>query len=209
MQALIWGLKCLLSMLRCMLGSVKGVKSENPNLLNKKEGNITRVNSSQNLASQAGRQAGAHLPPREGSSLAAPQAARQAGTHLPQGEGSNLLASQSVHSQAGTHLPSREGSNLVASQANQAGRQATSQAHLPPGEGSSLAQAGTCLPLGEGSILVASQAIQSGSFPSQCSPSPWGRKQFSGTSSFPGRHSPSLRERKQLINNSDSSPLPW
>ena len=30
MQALIWGLKCLLSMLRCMLGSVKAVKSENP-----------------------------------------------------------------------------------------------------------------------------------------------------------------------------------
>ena len=30
MQALIWGLKCLLIMLRCMLGSVKGVKSENP-----------------------------------------------------------------------------------------------------------------------------------------------------------------------------------
>ena len=30
MQALIWGLKCLLSMLRCMLGSVKCVKSENP-----------------------------------------------------------------------------------------------------------------------------------------------------------------------------------
>ena len=29
MQALIWGLKCLLSMPRCMLGSVKGVKSEN------------------------------------------------------------------------------------------------------------------------------------------------------------------------------------
>ena len=27
---LIWGLKCLLSMFRCMLGSVKGVKSENP-----------------------------------------------------------------------------------------------------------------------------------------------------------------------------------
>ena len=26
MQVLIWGLKCLLSMLRCMLGSVKGVK---------------------------------------------------------------------------------------------------------------------------------------------------------------------------------------
>ena len=30
MQVLIWGLKCLLSMLRYMLGSVKGVKSENP-----------------------------------------------------------------------------------------------------------------------------------------------------------------------------------
>ena len=30
MQALIWGLKCLLSMVRCMLGSVKGVKIENP-----------------------------------------------------------------------------------------------------------------------------------------------------------------------------------
>ena len=26
MQALIWGLKCLLSMLRCMLGRVNGVK---------------------------------------------------------------------------------------------------------------------------------------------------------------------------------------
>ena len=26
MQVLIWGLKCLLSMLRCMLGSVKVVK---------------------------------------------------------------------------------------------------------------------------------------------------------------------------------------
>ena len=30
MQALIWGLKSLLSMLRCMLGSVKVLKSENP-----------------------------------------------------------------------------------------------------------------------------------------------------------------------------------
>ena len=30
MQALIWVLKYLLSMLRCMLGGVKGVKSENP-----------------------------------------------------------------------------------------------------------------------------------------------------------------------------------
>ena len=30
MQVLTWGLKWLLSMLRCMPGSVKGVKSENP-----------------------------------------------------------------------------------------------------------------------------------------------------------------------------------
>ena len=30
MHALIWGLKYLLGMLRCMLGSLKGVKSENP-----------------------------------------------------------------------------------------------------------------------------------------------------------------------------------
>ena len=36
MHALIWGLKCLLSMPRCMLGSVKGVKSGNP----KGEGNL-------------------------------------------------------------------------------------------------------------------------------------------------------------------------
>ena len=37
---LICGLKCLLSMLRCMLGSVKDVKSENPKgkLGNEKEG---------------------------------------------------------------------------------------------------------------------------------------------------------------------------
>ena len=30
MHALIWGLKCLLGMHRCMLGSVKGVESDNP-----------------------------------------------------------------------------------------------------------------------------------------------------------------------------------
>ena len=31
MHGLTWSLKCLLSMLRCMLGSVKGEKRENPN----------------------------------------------------------------------------------------------------------------------------------------------------------------------------------
>ena len=44
MHALIWGLKCLLGMLRCMLGSVKGVKNENPkgkgNLGNEKGGHL-------------------------------------------------------------------------------------------------------------------------------------------------------------------------
>ena len=44
MQVLIWGLKCLLSILRCMLGSVKGVKSENPKgkLGNEKRGVLTK-----------------------------------------------------------------------------------------------------------------------------------------------------------------------
>ena len=53
------------------------------NLLNKKEGNITRANfsNSPNLASQAGRQAGTHLHPWEGSILVA-----QAGAHLPMGK---------------------------------------------------------------------------------------------------------------------------
>ena len=60
-------------------------------MLNKKEGNIT--NSSPNLASQAGRQAGAHLPLGEGGSLSqAGSQASQAGAHLLPGEGSNLMA---------------------------------------------------------------------------------------------------------------------
>ena len=112
-------------------------------LLNKKEGNITRANAtnnSSNLASQAGRQASALLPPGEGSNLT--QAGRQAVTSLPSGDGSNLT-------QAGTHLPSRE-----VSSSPQADRQAG--ALLPSGEGSNLSQAsrqaGTLLPLREGSI---------------------------------------------------------
>ena len=101
------------------------------NLLNKKEGNITRVstqhNSSQGLvASQAGRQASTQLPPGEGSNLAS-QACSQADAHLPLREGSSL-ASQAGR-QAGAHLPLREGSTL----ASQASRQAVTQAvsHLP------------------------------------------------------------------------------
>ena len=71
-------------------------------LLNKKEGDITRPNATtnpSNLASQAGRQASALLPPVEGSNLS--KAGRQAVAPLPSGEGSNLT-------QAGAHLPSRE-----------------------------------------------------------------------------------------------------
>ena len=103
MQVLIWDLKCLLSMLRCMLGSVKGVKGENPK------------------ASQAGSQAvtsqaGTLLLPEEGSNLAASQAGSQAVT--------SQAGSQAVTSQAGTLLLPEEGSNLAAAQATQAGRQA-------------------------------------------------------------------------------------
>ena len=72
-------------------------------MLNKKKGNIsgvsTQLNSSQGLvASQAGRKAGAHLPPGSRSSLAASQAGRCSPSS---GEGSSLAASH-----AGRHSPS-------------------------------------------------------------------------------------------------------
>ena len=121
------------------------------NLLNKKEGNITGVlslNSSHNLVSS---QAGAHLPPMEGSNS-------QAGRHSPSLRGRRqsisfpgrqLISSPfpgrcspsprrrkqfisfsgrqlPVHSQAGAHLPPGEGSSLVASQASQTGRHSPS-----------------------------------------------------------------------------------
>ena len=78
------------------------------NLLNRQEGNITGVsllNSSQSLvSSQAGRQAGVHLPSGEGSS----SSASQAGAHLPPGEGSSLAVSQATQAgrQAGSCSPS-------------------------------------------------------------------------------------------------------
>ena len=77
------------------------------------------------------------LPSREGSNLLTSQAVHsQVGAHLPPREGSSLVAFQ-----AGTHLPPREGSNLAVTQATQTGGEATSQAgaHLPLREGSSLA----------------------------------------------------------------------
>ena len=112
--------------------------------LNKKEGNITRANAtnltySNNLGSQAGRQASTSLPPREGINPS--QTGRQAGALLPSGEVSN---SSPTGSQAGALLPYREGSS--SSQAI---------AHLPPGEGSNSSQAasqsGDLLPSREGS----------------------------------------------------------
>ena len=176
------------------------------NLLNKKEGNITRSNSSPNLAFQAGRQAGAYLPPGEESNLMAQatQSGRQAGTHLPPRERGSL--SQSVTSQSGALLPPR-------------GRKQLS------GTGHSVRQAGRCLPfpLGKEAVylsqLLPSQVL---SFPlgkeatqwaqahsvrqaGRCSPFPWGRRQFISVSylpvrqaGFPGRHSPSSQGRKQF-----------
>ena len=93
-----------------------------------------------------------------------------------------------VHSQAGTHLPPREGSSLAASQASQAGRQAGR--HSPSLRGR------------KQFISFPGRQLTSSSFPGRCSPSPWGRKQFSGNSGLSGRQSdrcsPSPWVRKQL-----------
>ena len=110
-------------------------------LLNKKAGNISRSNAtnltnSNNLASQAGRQASTSLPLGKaaihlkqagrqvlsfplGKEATYTGAGRQAGTpqataHLPLGEGSSS-------SQATAHLPPREGSSI-----------SHATAHLPP-----------------------------------------------------------------------------
>ena len=64
-------------------------------LLNRKEGNITRANAinlTNNLASQAGRQASTSLPPREGSIPC--QTGRKAGALLPSREGNNQAGCQ-------------------------------------------------------------------------------------------------------------------
>ena len=136
------------------------------NLVNKNEGNITRV--SNNNTPQAGnnlvasRQAGIHLPsgegsntppaspllsPREGDGPRASQAGLGLGTHLPSGEESNSPPATahlppgegSGSSQATAHLPPREGKS-------------TSQAiaHLPPRKGSSTSQEIAHLPSGKG-----------------------------------------------------------
>ena len=152
------------------------VKQRQPNrfqnLVNKKEGNITRA--SNNNSPQAGnnlvasRQAGTHLPSGEGSNIPparpllspregdGPRASQAGlGAHLPSGEGSNApLASPLLSpkegvgpraSQAGlgTHLPSGEGSN--------SSPQAT--AHLPPWEGNSSSRQLLTFLLGKEAVL--------------------------------------------------------
>ena len=101
-------------------------------MVNKKEGNITRVSNNNS--------------PQAGNNLAA---SRQAGTHLPSGEGSNTPLASPL-------LSSGEGDGPRASQAglglgthNNSSPQAT--AHLPPREGSNISQAIAYLPSGEGS----------------------------------------------------------
>ena len=151
------------------------------NLVNKKEGNITRV--SNNNSPQAGnnlvasRQAGTHLPSGEGSNtpLASPllsprkgdgPRASQAGldTHLPSGEDSNFSPKATAHlprregsssSQAIPHLPPREGSNSSPATAHLPPREGSGSsqatAHHPPREADSFPQATAHLPPGEGS----------------------------------------------------------
>ena len=167
------------------------------NLVNKKEGNITwsSNNDNNNNLPQAGnnimanRQAGAHLPPEEGSSttparplpppgegegLSSPQASlvssSQAISDLPSQEGSN--SSQAiVHlpSQAIAHLPSGEVSNSPPATAllptSKGSRSTPATACLPPREGSNSPLAGSSsqaiahLPSGEGSNSTPAVAL--------------------------------------------------
>ena len=135
-------------------------------LLNKKEGNITRANAidlTNNLASQAGRQASTSLPPREGSNPS--QTGRQTGALLPSWERSNQAGSQAGTPQETAHLPSGEGSSSSQVTALLPPREESSTskaiALLPPREGSNSSpagsQAGALLPSREGSS--SSQAI--------------------------------------------------
>ena len=143
-------------------------------MVNKKEGNITRV--SNNNSHQAGnnlvasRQAGAHLPsgegsntppaspllsPGEGDGPRASQAGLGLGTHLPLGEGSNSSP------QATAHLPPREGSNISQAIAHlpsgEGSNSPLATAHLPPREAGSSSQATAHFPSRERSS--SSQAI--------------------------------------------------
>ena len=182
------------------------------NLVNKKDGNITRVSNNNS--------------PQAGNNLVA---SRQAGTHLPSGEGSNtppaspLLSPQGRRWSKGLpgklrHSPSLRrrqqfftpghcshsswgrkqflpGNCSPSSQGSRQfppgncslslwGRSSSSQAiaHLPHREGSNSPPATAHIPPGEGKQFS----------PSNCSPSLWGRKQF-----FPGIYSSFPRGRKR------------
>ena len=124
------------------------------------------------MVSQAGRKSCTHYPSGKGSNLLTSQAVHsQAGAHLPLREGSSLAASPA--SQTGTHLPSREGSNLAAttqaippipgdSASSQAGSEAIT--NTPAGENPS--QAGTNLPSSQAGSQV---KTRSGRQNSRCS----------------------------------------
>ena len=147
------------------------------NLVNKKEGNIIRV--SNNNSPQAGnnlaasRQAGTHLPSREGSNTPpaspllstregdgprASQAGLGLGTHLPSGKGSNSSPLATAHlppgeagssSQATAHFPSGErssSSQAIAHLPHKGSNFPPATAHLPLGEGSGSSQATAHLP---------------------------------------------------------------
>ena len=129
------------------------------NVVNKKEGNITRVSNYPQVGNNlvASRQACTHLPSGEGSNTplaspllspregGGPRASQSGlGTHLPSAEGSSSSPQATAHlppreesstSQAIAHLPPGEGSNS-----------SPATAHLPPREGSSASQATAHLP---------------------------------------------------------------
>ena len=154
-------------------------------LVSKKEGNITIANAVNNITNSGNRQAPctptlaiALLPPREGSN--SPLAT---GHLLPEG----------------TVLP-QANNQIIGSHPTLA------RAHLPPGEGSNSPPA-TVHPPSEGNSSPNNQA-SGRSYSSNCSPSSWGRKQFSpGSCSpsfgrcqlFPGHCFPSIRGRKQFL----------
>ena len=184
MHALIWGLKCLLGMLRCQgfiekVDEIKFTKVKQRqlnkfnNLLNKKEGNITRVSSltsSQNLfSSQAGRCSPSLWERKQFSGISG-LSARQAGRHSPSLRGRKQFIS----------FPGRQ---LISSP-------------IP----------GRYSPFPQGRKQFSSISGLSGRQVGRCSPSLWGRKQCI---SFPGRqsgsHSPSTWGRKQFSSISGHS----
>ena len=155
------------------------------NLVNKKEGNITRANAinitqSNNLGSQSARQASA-FPPGEGNNTTqtnSQEGAREV-NNTSQASNPTPASSQVSGSLAIAHLPPREGSNsppatapLLPSKGSsipQANSQASGVppnslaiAHLPPGEGSNSSLATALLPPSKGSSIPQANSQASG-----------------------------------------------